>query len=229
MKNALTILTAFLFVGNTLFTSVPALEPLKAEAVASRSISLENRAAPKSLMNEVMKDNILLTLSYMRGMPVSASPDWEAVRKPFDFSFELKPGETYAFQKDSLPEYKNSVAKTIDVNFAEQDGYKHDGYLMGDGVCHLASLIYWTAKDAGLKSTAPTNHDFMAIPEIPREYGVSIYSMPGNPEANSQQNLYVKNNEPDTIKLGFKYDGKKIEVRVISEKTASSILTQTII
>ncbi len=229
MKNALTILTAFLFVGNTLFTSVPTLKPLQPEAVASRSMSLENRAAPKSLMNEVMKENILLTVAYMRGMPISATPDWKTVKKPFTYAFTLKPGETYSFQKDSLPKYAPSIVKTVNVNFSGQDGYKHDGYLMGDGVCHLASLFYWAALDAGIEATAPTNHDFMPIPEIPREYGVSIYSMPGEVTANANQNLYVKNNTNTNVKFEIVYDGKNLKTNVYKEASGVALDTQVII
>jgi hypothetical protein len=166
-------------------------------------------------MAEVMRDNILLTTYYMRGMPVTSTPDWNEVRKPFEFSFELKPGEVYTVQRDSLPEYKDSIVKTIDVNFAAQHGFKHDGYLMGDGVCHLASLLYKAALKAGIETHAPTNHDFMPIPGIEREYGVSIYSMPGTVEANAQQNLYVKNDQNVPIEFGVSYDGKDLKVEVL--------------
>lgn len=199
--------------------------------LAEHKMSLDKRAMPGSFMNKVMKDNILLTVAYMRGMPVSASPDWEAVRKPFQYAFELKPGETYTFQRDSLPEYASSVVKTTDVNFGADDGYKSDGYLMGDGVCHLASLFHWAAKDAGLKSLAPTNHDFMPIPEIPKEYGVSIYSMPGNKDANAQQNLYVKNDENASVSFYISYDGNNLEVKVVKDtaRTNPASITQEII
>lgn len=67
------------------------------------------------------------------------------------------------------------------------EGLISDGYLTGDCVCHLASLIYWAARDAGLTALAPTNHDFTTIPEVPKEYGVSIYFTPGAREANAQK------------------------------------------
>lgn len=220
MKNTLLTISTFILMGNTLLTGVPtATHP---QILASTKISLENRAMPGSFMAEVMRDNILLTLAYMRGMPITASPDWEAVRKPFTYQFELKPGETYSFQKDSLPEYKDSIVKTIDVNFAGQDGFKHDGYLMGDGVCHLASLFYKAAVLAGIEATAPTNHNFMPIPEVEREYGVAIYSMPGSPEANARQNLYIKNNEAEPIKFEISYDGHELKVKVESKATKTT-------
>lgn len=218
--------------GNTLLFNMPAFVPEKQpELVATRSMSLTNRAMPGSQMNEVMKENILLTIAYMRGIvPDRANVPWSEVTKPFTYTFELKSGETYAFQKDSLPEFKNSITKTIDVNFGAQDGYKHDGYLMGDGVCHLASLFYWAAKDAGLTAVAPTNHNFMPIPEIPREYGVAIYSMPDNPAGNAQQNLYVKNDNTEPVKFEISYNGEKLNVKVLEEiKTNTDLLTQAYI
>lgn len=209
-----------MFMGNTLLASVPAPT---AKVLSSESISLENRAQPGSFMAETMRDNILLTTYYMRGNKVTATPDWTEVRKPFEYSFELKPEETYSFQKDSLPEYQNSIVKTISVNFASQDGFKHDGYLMGDGVCHLASLFYKAALKAGVEAKAPTNHNFMPIPEIEREYGVAIYSMPGNAEANAQQNLYVKNNTLEPIIFQINYDGKGLNVEVVKAQNTAQI------
>lgn len=216
--------------GNTLLFNMPAFVPeQQPEIVATRSMSLTNRAMPGSFMNEVMKENILLTVAHMRGIvPDSANVPWSEVTKPFTYTFELKPGETYAFQKDALPGYEGSITKTIDVNFGAEDGYKHDGYLMGDGVCHLASLLYWAAKDAGIESVAPTNHDFRSIPEIPREYGVSIYSMPGNPTGNAQQNLYVKNDTGTSIQFEIIYNDKQeLTVKVLKEaKNDTNLLTQ---
>lgn len=214
MKNTLLTISTFILMGNNLISgAVPGTQP---QTLATTQISLEDRAMPGSFMASVMRDNILLTIAHMRGIVDNPkSIDWETVRKPFEYSFELKPGETYAFQRDSLQEYKDSIVKTIDVNFAGQDGYKSDGYLMGDGVCHLASLFYKAALIAGIEAKAPTNHNFMPIPEIEREYGVAIYSMPGNPEANASQNLYIKNDTSGVIKFVIKYDGKNLETKVL--------------
>lgn len=215
--------------GNTLLINVPSLNQPQQVTLAKRELSLENRAMPGSFMNEVMRDNILLTLFYLRGEAVTATPDWEAVRKAFTYNFELKPGETYAFQKASLPEFNGTITKTVAVNFGGQDGYKSDGYLMGDGVCHLASLFYWAALDAGLNAVAPTNHNFMPIPDIPREYGVAIYSMPNSPQANAQQNLYIQNNTGGNIRFDISYDGKEIRVKVFKIPTEASNATQEFI
>lgn len=215
--------------GNSLiFGGLQTPQPVK---LAEHKMSLNDRAMPGSFMNEVMKDNILLTIAYMRGVPVTASPDWEAVRKPFEYTFELKPGETYTFQKDSLPEFASSVVKTTDVHFASSEGYKSDGYLIGDGVCHLASLFYWAAKDAGLTAVAPTNHNFMPIPEIPREYGVAIYSQPGQYTINSSQNLYVKNDGNTLVSFDISYDGKNLDVKVVKDEAriSTASITQEVI
>jgi hypothetical protein len=230
-KHTFLAIGSLIFMGNTLMaSSLPQVAQPQPEVLSSESISLENRAVPGSFMAEVMRDNILLTVAYMRGeIRDKGKIDWEAVRKPFEYSFELKPGEAYSFQRDSLPEYQDSIVKTIDVNFAGQDGFKHDGYLMGDGVCHLASLFYKAALKANIEAVAPANHNFMPIPEIEREYGVAIYSMPGNPEANAKQNLYIRNDTSGTIKFEIKYDGEKIEAKVVKTKAVLNNLTQEVI
>lgn len=232
MKHTLLTVGSLILMGNGLiFGTLPPMP--KNVDLSSREMSLENRAMSGSYMNSVMKDNILLTIGYIRGVVTSPSDiDWEDIRKPFNYAFDLKPGQSYAFQKDAIPEYKDSIIKTIPVNFGGSDGFKNDGYLMGDGVCHLASLFYWAALDAGLQATAPTNHDFMAIPEVPREYGVSIYSTPGEVAANAQQNLYIKNNTENTIKFEITYDGEKVEAKISEEKkkvTDPTLITQEII
>lgn len=194
-----------------LFGSVPS------EAVlASRTISLENRY-PDSYVNSVFKDNILLNMAYLGGRINSASKiDWKAIKKPFSYHLELKPNETFAFHEDVLSEYQGKVNTTTNAHFNAQDGFKSDGYLAGDGICHLASLIYWVAKDASLNAKAPTNHDFMPIPEIPKEFGVSIYYYPGRTSTNAMQNLYITNNTLNTVHFKFDYDGKNLSLSIAS-------------
>jgi len=85
---------------------------------------------------------------------------------------------------------------------------------MGDGVCHLASLMSWVAKDANLEVNTPTNHDFMSIPGIDRQYGTSIYFMPGSKDANAKQNLYIKNTLTNPILFKFIVDDSKLEAKV---------------
>lgn len=213
MNHTLLTISAFLLTGNALLFKDIAPQP---QVMATAHMSMENRAMPGSFMAETMRDNILLTTYYMRENPVTSTPDWREVRKPFEYTFELKPNEAFTFQKDTLPEYKSSVVKTIDVNFGAQDGYKHDGYLMGDGVCHLASILYKAAAQAGIHAYAPTNHDFRVIPDVEREYGVSIYSMPGESGVNTMQNLYIKNDKSEPIEFKMAYDGVTLTVEVIS-------------
>lgn len=214
--------SGFLFMGNALIFGVPgAVQPQNTD-LASHAISLEDRYAVPSV-NDVMRDNILLTLAYMRGLVHDPKNiNWDKVRSPFTYTFTLKHGESYAFQRDSLPEFANSVTVTTDLHFASQEGFKSDGYLFGDGVCHLASLFYWVAQDAHLNSVAPTNHDFAKIPEIPREYGVAIYSQPNQYDTNAHQNLYVKNDGANPVEFEIGYDGKELQVKVTRQNLSVS-------
>ena len=184
--------------------------------LAQHEISLEDRY-PVTSVNEVFKDNILLTMMYLKGKtPKPDSINWSEVEKPFQYEFTLKPQETFAFHEDVLPEYKGKVAKTTNAHFIGEEGFKTDGYLFGDGVCHLASLFYWTAKDAGLSVKAPTNHDFHEIPDIPKEYGVSIYSLPGQASSNELQNLYVTNTLEKPITFRFAYNDGKLKASIFT-------------
>lgn len=185
------------------------------QLLAQKEISLENRYQD-SFVNSVFKDNILLNLAYLRGV-VKSKEDikWDEATKPFTYEFRLDPGKSFAFHEDVDQKYQDSLIKTTNTHFNAADGFKTDGYLYGDGVCHLASLMYWAAKDAGLLAEAPTNHDFMNIPDIPREYGVSIYSNPFSKGSNTQQNLYVTNNKDKPVAFKFEYNGEKVKVSVI--------------
>src|SRR3990167_2148766 len=197
----------------TIVTLSAQLTPLTFEHVlSSREISLENRYEVKDV-SDVFRDNILLNLAYMDGKVTKASDiNWDQIKKPFKYEFKLEPNKTFAYHEDVLEEYKNKVVKTTNAHFNAEEGFKTDGYLFGDGVCHLASLIYWVAKDANLDVKAPTNHDFAAIPEINREYGVSIYSSPFSRGPNVQQNLYITNNKGKDITFKFEYNGEKLKL-----------------
>lgn len=180
--------------------------------IAEKQISLESRH-DNEFVNEIFKDNILLNLRYMDGTITQRNDiKWDQVRKPFSYSFTLQPGKTFAYQDDVLDQYESNVTKTTNAHFNFQEGFKSDGYLYGDGVCHLASLIYWVAKDAGLDALAPANHNFREIPEIPKEFGVSIYSMPGQKITNARQNLYVTNDTDYPVIFVFEYDGEALRL-----------------
>jgi hypothetical protein len=173
--------------------------------LAQEKISLENRYN-NEFVNDVFKDNILLNIAYLSGKITKKEEiNWDEIIEPFNYRFVLAPGKTFAFHDDVMPEYKNSLVKTTNAHFNYSDGFKSSGYLYGDGVCHLASLMHLAAKNAGLDTNAPTSHNFAVIPEIPREHGVSIYMSPGNHQANSMQNLYITNNKSQDIVFEFNY------------------------
>lgn len=188
-----------------------------AKQLASEQISLEKRYGD-TYVNGVFKDNILLNLSYLSGK-VTKKEDikWDKIEEPVNYKFTLSPGKTFAFHEDVLEKYKESVTLTTNANFNFDDGFKSDGYLVGDGVCHLASLMYWVAKEAGLDAFAPTSHDFNQIPEISKEYGVSIYKNPGNISANAMQNLYVTNNKENPVVFEFIYRNNSLKFSAYEE------------
>lgn len=187
---------------------------LEQKYLASQRISLEKRYADK-YVNDVFKDNILLNMSYLSGKITKREDiNWDDIRKSYNYRFTLPSGKTFAFHEDVLPQYKSTLVKTTNARFNYDDGFKSDGYLMGDGVCHLASLIYWVSKNAGLDVYAPTNHNFAEIPEIDREYGVAIYKLPGQLSANALQNLYVTNNKENTVVFEFNYKHGKLKLSI---------------
>lgn len=161
--------------------------------LASHSFSLEDRY-DNEFVNEVFKFNILLTIKYMGN------------------SFTLEPGQAFAFHDVILPEYKDKVVKTTSAHFNYQDGFKSDGVLYGDGVCHLASLLYWVARDAGLTTIYFANHDFAKINSVPKEYGVSIKFMPGDFSGSARQNLYIINNLDKPVTFNFDIEDTNLRI-----------------
>lgn len=201
-----------LFLIAHLLSSQPPLEASPIVPMASHTISLSNRYEVASV-NEVFKDNILLVLRYLDGSVKSKTDvNWENINSEYHYELSLKPGEEFAFHEHVLPDYSKNIVKTTNSNFNWTDGYKSDGYLVGDGVCHLASLIYWTARDAGLDSYAPSNHNFAQIPDVPREYGVAILS----PEPLG--NLYITNNKENMVTFVFDYKNNNLTVSVLEGK-----------
>lgn len=166
-------------------------------------------------VNGVFRDNILLAIHYMNGeVKAKDQISWDNINKPFNQEFTLQPGEEFAFHDQVLPQYDKNVVKTTNAHFNYSDGFKSDGYLMGDGVCHLASFMYWVAKDAGLEAVSLVRHDFAKINEVPREYGVSIKYMPGALDNSGRQNLYITNNQDKPITFRFNYDGVNLTVSI---------------
>ncbi len=208
-----TIATVSILAAQALIPGLPGLAP-KEQVLSHKQISMENRYGAPSV-NEIYKDNILLNIAYLKG--VVSDPkniNWEEVRKPFKYEFKLEPGQTFAFHEDILPEYQGKVIKTTNTHFGAGEGYKFSGRYFGDGVCHLASLMYWVALDAGLDSIAPTSHDFAEIPEIAKEYGVSIYADPRSTGAHAKQNLYVTNNKGNPVMFRFEYANNQLKLTV---------------
>ncbi|MBI2338301.1 VanW family protein [Candidatus Daviesbacteria bacterium] len=179
-------------------------------------MTLSNRY-PDNFVNEVFKNNILLNLAYFSDRVTKASDiKWNEITKPFSYELRLNPGQTFAYHEDVEQKYKQTLVKTTNAHFNSQEGFKTDGYLFGDGVCHLASLVNWAARDAGLEVEAPTNHNFANIPDIPKEYGVSIYSNPKALGSNTRQNLYITNPRSEPVELRFEYRDDKVKVSVIA-------------
>lgn len=180
--------------------------------LASRSFSMEDRYNNK-FVNDVFKDNILLTMAYMDKTVTSAADlNWAKVEAPFHHEFTLKPGDVFAFHDGILPQYKGKVTVTTGMLFNSEEGFKYDGDLVGDGVCHLASIINWAARDAGLTSYAPSNHNFAKINEVPKEYGVGILA------PSPYGNLYVTNNKTVPVTFSFDYNGTNFKVSVLESK-----------
>ncbi len=206
------ILPTLLLLSNLSFNGVSGTNQAvnQPQLLAEHTMSLENRY-PVESVNSVFKDNILLNMEYLReDIKKGDTVDWEKTRKPFHYSFTLEPGKTFAYHNIVLDQYSGKVVKTTNAHFGASEGFVSDGYLVGDGVCHLASLINWVSKDAQLDSNAPTNHDFANIPDVPKEYGTSIYS--SGSASDASQNLYVTNNQDETVEFDFDFDGKNLKL-----------------
>jgi len=187
----------------------PQVKASSSVVLASHTISMEDRYNNK-FVNDVFKDNILLTLNYMDGTVKSKGDiDWDKIEAgPLHAEFTLKPGQEFAFHDAELPDYSKNVVQTMNSHFVSDEGFKFDGDITGDGVCHLASLIYWVAKDAGLSAYAPSNHNFAKINDIAPVYGVAIESpMPDG-------NLYITDSFNKPVTFVFDYDGTNLTVSI---------------
>ena len=203
------IVTSAILALNTLLPYTP-------QTLSSHEMNLAERAPGGGFMSEAMADNILLNLAYLNHDPIDPKNiDWDKVRANRTISFKLDPGQTFAFQEDVLPEYNGKVAITTNGHFSSDQGFKYDGYLIGDGVCHLASLMNWVAKEASLNVNAPTNHDFMPIPGIDKQYGTAIFYQPDSKDSNAKQNLYITNSLNHQVEFDFTVSGKNLEAKVV--------------
>jgi hypothetical protein len=179
------------------------------QSVASETLDLKTRS-PFPSVNEGFGDNILLSLHYLNGEKFSAGQvNWEEIRKPLKVSFMLGPDQVFAFHDLVLPQYQNP-AVTLNSNFSMKDGYKFVAGLPGSGVCHLATLMTWVAKEAGLEVTALASHDFAPVKGIDRKYGTAIMSN------SATQNLYIKNNSGVPLVFEFMASEDSVVFSILS-------------
>ena len=173
----------------------------KNHVLASESLDLSQRA-PVGSVNEGFKENILIAVDYLK----KVNGGW----------LVLQPGEVFAFHKNILPRFQGEKIITQESGFGVKDGYKVVSGLPGNGVCHLASLMNKTSRQAGLEVVAEVNHNFAQIPGIEREYGTSIYFMPGGGNNSAAQNLYIKNNQSFPVEFVFDLIGNQLQFTVKS-------------
>lgn len=200
---------------NSLEAILGVTQASKTVQLSIREMSMNNRY-PVASVSEIFKDNILLNIAYLDRRVTSASDiDWNKVTQASRSEFTLQPNEVFAYHDEVLPQYKGKVVMTTNTQFNKQDGYKTDGYLYGDGVCQLASLLNWAAKDANLEVYAPANHDFANIPEVPKEHGVAIFYDPSDLNHSANRNLYITNNQDKPITFVFDYSDGILKISVL--------------
>ncbi len=177
------------------------------KALASHDLDLTQREADPGI-NQGFADNILLALHYLKGDVGTLPIDWNKIRESATIEFTLQPGEVFAFHDNVLAQFTNPKV-TLNSKFITTEGYLAVAGLGGNGVCHLASLINWVAKDAGLETTVKANHDFAPVVGVPREYGVSIMS------TSPEQNLYIRNDQAFPVVFRFIIDQQNIKLTII--------------
>lgn len=185
-----------------------------AEVLSEKTYSLSDRYW-NTYVNNVFADNILLTLAYMRGTAKEGQPvDWGNVTGNFTYTLTIQPGQTFAFHNALLPQYQNKPVETTNAHFNSNEGFKSDGWLVGDGVCHLASFMNVVARNAHLDVLSPTPHDFARIPDVPRQLGVAIFYLPDELGSSSMQNLYITNTFEKPITFVFTHAGDTLTIQV---------------
>lgn len=197
MSGIIGLATTFLILFNHppsggLISPLPETPPQ--EILAQHLLSLNDRME-SSYANEIFRQNILLNIKY------------------FPKEITLAPGETFAFHDKLLPEYKNKVVKTGFTQFSRKEGFKSVGGLRANGVCHLATLMNWAASQAGLLVFAPSHHSF--INGVPKKFWTSIYYHPNGGWRTLNQNLYLTNPFPYSVKLIFETNRQSVVLKVI--------------
>src|SRR5688500_12363636 len=108
-----------------LFTSVFNLNSLlggTSQMLSQEQISLDQRQ-PVVAVNQVNKDNILLTLAYLSDRVDSKEDiNIDELRKPTQAEIRLDPGQTFAYHDDVLDIYKDKVVATTQAHFNFADG-----------------------------------------------------------------------------------------------------------
>ncbi|OGK52093.1 hypothetical protein A2966_03850 [Candidatus Roizmanbacteria bacterium RIFCSPLOWO2_01_FULL_41_22] len=216
MKKIIFTALIIVVVAVVIILSWPTPTPQKStnQLLSQVSYSLTNRYDDPSV-NQVFVDNILLTLAYMSGKINRGDPIvWNAVKSAGVTELVLKPGQTFAFHDSVLAKYQGKIASTTNAHFISSEGFKSDGWLVGDGVCHLASFMYVVSKEAGLKTEAPTKHDFATIAEVPKSHGVSIFYSPVNQTSSNLQNLYITNTYSHPVAFIFYHKNDSLNIKV---------------
>lgn len=236
------LFSSFALLGLSFLT--PAQATYSGGFVLSESISPETVLAQKTMnlrtrhpdkwVNEVFSDNILLNLHYFKGdvdsLKDNGKINWEKALVPFEFTMTLNPGQTFAYHRNLLPEFKDKNVITGKSRFWFDEGYKSDGYLVGDGVCHLATFFNWVAKtarppspggeatgeQAGLEVVSYVNHDFLPVPEIPKEFGTSIFYSPDGARGSARQNLYITNNFSYPVEFQISAGDGRVEIKIVA-------------
>ena len=121
----------------------PSAQPILTKQLAVREFSLNNRYG-NSFVNNVFKDNILLTIKYTKGEKIDPSKiDWEKIGKPMEYRLSLKPGETFAFHDDVLPKYDGKVKKTTNSHFNSSEGFNSFIDPTSFGMARFNLLAFW--------------------------------------------------------------------------------------
>lgn len=223
MKALLTIFSLFTAASNAVFAH-QTLTPgdvlawtAESEIITQHTLPLsESQGEDVDYISRAASDNILLALHYLADtVPKQGEAvDWEQIRQPQLISLKLNPGEVFAFHPETLSKFQNKPVKAVQTNFYGSDGYVVDNNLIGNGVCYLASLMNWTASEAGLAVTAKINHDFFPVPNVPSEYGTSIFYIPGA-DSSQNQNLYIENTLGVPVFLVFSADAERVVFGVV--------------
>lgn len=162
--------------------------------IASHSLKSPGELPPAYFLN------IKLALAYARGeaakaygAPNKATTNWNSLKdNQLVHQIILKAGQTFEFDKD------------LRCNFSDAQGFLSNG----DGLCHFASLMYWTCQEAGLDCRAPTSHETVGwIPGVPQQYQIAIQTA-----YLATQNLWVTNNTGRTMVVQLVGDSETITV-----------------